>query len=218
MKTTKCSVCNEDFPSRNKLFQHLESSGHGSRVSSVVKVASQFDGVDDINDSKQQPQLSKGNDAYYEYYRRQKICNTDNDEVWKEAYHKLRTPLPITYRIHESNPLSKFSVDLLSLMDKNEGEGNESQLNDWSFTKSNNKDDTSIPKLRMTITSNVHRSNKRSKDDLDKDKFSSVLHALQELGSIHRQELVSAIPPLVLWSAGSTSGDSGPIVADMCAA
>jgi len=214
MKTTKCSVCNEDFPSRNKLFQHLESSGHGSRVSTVIKDTSQID-VDD-NNSKQQPQLSKGNDAYYEYYRRQKICNTDDDEVWKEAYHKLRTPLPITYRIHESSPLSAFSVDLLSLMDKNESEGHESQLKDWSFTKSD-KDDT-IPKLRMTITSNVHRSNKRSKDDVDKDTFSSVLHALQELGCVHRQELVSAIPPLVLWSVGSTSGDSGPIVADMCAA
>ena len=108
MKTTKCSVCNEDFPSRNKLFQHLESSGHGSRVSSIVKDTSQIDGDDD---NSKQPQLSKGNDAYYEYYRRQKICNTDNDEVWKEAYHKLRTPLPITYRIHSSNPLSAFSVD-----------------------------------------------------------------------------------------------------------
>jgi len=217
MKTTKCSVCNTDFPSRNKLFQHLESSGHGSRVSSVVKDTSQIDGNDD---NSKQPQLSNGNDAYYEYYRRQKICNEDNDdEVWKEAYHKLRTPLPITYRIHESNRLSTFSVDLLSLMDKNEGDGNESQLKDWSFTKSKNEeDDTSIPKLRMTITSNVHRSNKRSKDNVDKDTFSSVLHALQELGSIHRQELVSAIPPLVLWSVGSSSGDSGPIVADMCAA
>jgi len=195
----------------------LESSGHGSRESSVVKDTSQI-GDDDINDFKQ-PQLSKGNDSYYEYYRRQKICNEDNDdEVWKEAYHKLRTPLPITYRIHESNPLSTFSVDLLSLMDKNESDGHESQLNEWSFTKSNNEDDKSIPKLRMTITSNVHRSNKRNKDDVDKDTFSSVLHALQELGSIHRQELVSAIPPFVLWSAGSTSADSGPIVADMCAA
>lgn len=218
MKTTKCSVCNTDFPSRNKLFQHLESSGHGSRESSVVKDTSQIDGDDD---NSKQPQLSKGNDAYYEYYRRQKICNEDNDDkVWKEAYYKLRTPLPITYRIHESNPLSTFSVDLLSLMDKNEGDGNESQLTDWSFANNESmvKEDDNIPKLRMTITSNVHRSNKRSKDDVDKDKFSSVLHALQELGSIHRQELVSAIPPLVLWSAGSSSGESGPIVADMCAA
>ena len=215
MKTTKCSVCNEDFPSRNKLFQHLESSGHGSRESSLAKDTSQIDGDDDSN--SKQPQLSKGNDAYYEYYRRQKIC--EDDEVWKEAYHKLRTPLPITYRVHESNPLSKFSVDLLSLMDKNENDGNESsQLKEWSFTDNkSDKDDSTIPKLRMTITSNVHRSNKRNKDDINKDTFSSVLHALQELGSIHRQELVSAIPPLVLWSAGS-SGDSGPIVADMCAA
>ena len=195
----------------------MESSGHGSRVSSVVKDTSHIDGDDDINNSKQ-PQLSKGNDAYYEYYRRQKICNTDNDEVWKEAYQKLRTALPITYRIHESNPLSEFSVDLLSLMDKNENDGHASQLKDWSFTKSNNEDDDTIPKLRMTITSNVHRSTKRSKDDVDKDTFSSVLHSLQELGALHRQELVSAIPPLVLWSAGLSCGDSGPIVADMCAA
>ena len=36
MKTTQCSVCNEDFPSRNKLFKHLEESGHGISASTVV--------------------------------------------------------------------------------------------------------------------------------------------------------------------------------------
>ena len=41
----------------------------------------------------------------------------EETSLWNESYQKLRTSLPITYRIHESNPLSAFSVKLLSLID-----------------------------------------------------------------------------------------------------
>ena len=41
----------------------------------------------------------------------------EETSLWNESYQKLRTSLPITYRIHESNPLSAFIVKLLSLID-----------------------------------------------------------------------------------------------------
>ena len=109
----------------------MEESGHGISVSTVVGDQNNIKNEELDNNanhddkqkqaSQQQQLLSKGNDAYYEYYRRQNICNNNKEEetsLWNEAYQKLRTSLPITYRIHESNPLSAFSVKLLSLIDQ----------------------------------------------------------------------------------------------------
>ena len=134
--------------------------------------------------STNRPHLSKGNDAYYEYYLRQKIISSDdddddddskNEQVWKEAYHKLRTPLPITYRVHQSHPLAEFSTRLLSsLIDENNNSNNDcnvlsssdSQFKEWSFN--NDDDDTAAAKSTskntntpnqfplMIITSSVH--------------------------------------------------------------
>ena len=219
MKTTRCTACEKDFPSRNQLFKHLKDSGHGAAVG-----GEQTQKVEEVeDDTTKQPHLSKGNDAYYEYYLRQKICS--NEEEWKGAYHKLRTPLPITYRVHQSHPLAEFSAQLLSLMDKNnngDGDSSGQLFKEWSFTDNANST-KHLP--RMVITSNVHcskSSSKRRKDNGESDGISPVLHALQELGTIFRQELVSAMPPLVLFDAaasGSKGGDSSSLViADMCAA
>ena len=200
----------------------MEESGHGVAVSTVVGDQNNIknEEVDKDNNannkddnqkqaSQQQQLLSKGNDAYYEYYRRQNICHNNNNNyeeetLWNEAYQKLRTSLPITYRIHESNPLSAFSVKLLSLIENDTDDDDERQLlEEWSFNddaESNDKDKDNIPTLRMRIASNVHRSSNKSKkrsnnnittnkEEEDND-YSSLLHALQELGAIHRQELV----------------------------
>lgn len=235
MKTAKCTECNQDFPSRNQLFKHLEDSGHGASLSagnekdndSSHHKVQEVDATDGISSSSNndisKPQLSKGNNAYYEYYLRQKIFNSyedgvaKNEQAWKEAYHRLRTPLPISYRIHESNAISGFSVQLLELVEKvEEGsisasrsgnsaleeetttveEKKQKMFQKWSFNTENEEDcDSTIPKLRMTITPQVHHrnkssSNRNSKEDKQSDVYSPILHALQELGSIHRQELV----------------------------
>ena len=199
----------------------MEESGHGISASTAVgdqnnikneEVDNNANNKDDkqkqASQQQQQLLLSKGNDAYYEYYRRQNICNNNKEEetsLWNEAYQKLRTSLPITYRIHESNPLSAFSVKLLSLIDTNDADDDDERqlLEEWSFNddaESNDKDKDNIPTLRMRIASNVHRSSNKSKkrsnnnittnkEEEDND-YSSLLHALQELGAIHRQELV----------------------------
>jgi len=240
MKTTMCIACGQDFASRNKLFKHLNDSGHGVASRNDKGGDINKEGDDDADDGSDtnRPQLSKGNDAYYEYYLRQKIC--ENEQAWKEAYHELRRPLPVAYRIHESSSISEFSAQLLALIEKRELGGvkdedklispetmpvaeNQKIFQQWSFNMEN-KD--SVPKLRMTITPHFHhrskssRNNKSGQDD-QSDMYSPILHALQELGAIHRQELVSAIPPLVLWAACSkeeTGINDGLIVADLCAA
>ena len=80
----------------------MEESGHG-----VVYANHDYTQKQQQALHKQQQQLlSKGNDAYYEYYRRQNICNNNNNHeeeetsLWNESYQKLRTSLPITYRIY----------------------------------------------------------------------------------------------------------------------
>ena len=138
----------------------MEESGHGISVSTVgdqnniksQEVDNNANHKDDKQQQhtashKQQQLLSKGNDAYYEYYSRQNICNNNNNNnnnneeeetsLWNEAYQKLRTSLPITYRIHESNPLSAFSVKLLSLIDNDNDDTDDDDdrqfLREWSF-------------------------------------------------------------------------------------
>ena len=105
--------------------------------------------------------------------------------------------------IHESNPLSAFSVKLLSLIDNDNDDTDDDDdrqlLREWSFNDVESSDNDNIPTLRMRIASNVHRSGNKSKrsnnnnttNKVEEDNdYSSVLHALQELGAIHRQELV----------------------------
>ena len=263
MKTTKCTVCEEDFPSRNKLFEHLKESGHGGGKEKHKQNNTDLTMIkeDEVTStSTNRPHLSKGNDAYYEYYLRQKImvCSTNdddddddskNEQMWKEAYHKLRTPLPITYRVHQSHPLAELSARLLSsLIDENNNSNDcnvlssasGSQFKEWSFR--NDDDDAAAAKStstntpnqfpRMIITSSVHRSSNSSKRSKDSDERSSIINdispvlpALQELGAIHRQELVSAIPPFVLFETATTAAAANAnaskgelVIADMCAA
>ncbi|KAL9179824.1 hypothetical protein ACHAXT_007794 [Thalassiosira profunda] len=218
VKAAQCATCGADFPSRTKLFRHLNESGHGATGKDASADTSHAggdasydhaDGTGGRNCNSNEPQLlAKGNEAYCEYYRRQRICNTN--EEWSDAYDRLRRPLPISYRIHESSPLSVFAAELLALVGKRSGD-EQSIFRKWSF---GTEDDASIPMLRMTVTNRFHRRSK------NRDDVSSILHALQELGAVHRQELVSAIPPLVLWAASNRKEchNDAPIIADMCAA
>lgn len=279
MKSNKCATCDQEFPSRNKLFQHLKDSGHGvtgedKKDDAATGVDAKADGSIKTEDGKS---ASKGNEAFYEYYLRQNICGTGEcgEKKWKDAYKLLCTPLPISYRIQESSWMgSDFCADFLdaienNLFDKNceGGENNGHGMDETNVTNNNNDDnekkniyhwslasddipvqtnttpsDTKpcssnpLPKIRMAIIPHHHnrennngqsKRNSSSKDDKN-NTYLSIIHALQELGAIHRQELVSAIPPLVLWSASSLSnkekegehkeGGGGVIIADMCAA
>lgn len=234
-KSAACTVCNQSFPSRTKLFHHLKESGHGD-----LDKSDDYKGVDggvgeDAGDvTHQSPSVIKGNDAYYAYYLRQNICNriggsisgdvTTGEDAWKHAYDKLRTPLPVSYRIQESSWMGRdFCADFLDLIETTR---DSESVQHWGF----NADDVDVyesigtlPKIQMTIIPRKHKSSTSN----EKSKLhSSILHGLQELGAIQRQELVSAIPTLVLWSANSsrktTDGKESknlPVtVADMCAA
>lgn len=224
MKSTKCCVCNQDFPSRNQLFVHLKASGHGGSLEERQGDggATGQGGGNDDGAAAVGSRLSGGNDAYYEYYLRQKIC--DGERAWDDAYERLRSPLPVTYRVQESSWIGEFSAQLLTRMgndkdgssSKKKGEtmgeadadyadvsgGNQRRsgiFDEWSigFGGSFGGDASDTPKLRVAVTTQYHRSNKSKKQDkgagvgsTDENEQSSVLHALQELGGIHRQELV----------------------------
>ena len=86
---------------------------------------------------------------------------------------------------------SRLKVRVGKFLKTDDDDESSSQLfKEWSFTD-NAKTTKHLP--RMVITSNVHcskSSSKRSKDNGEIDGISPVLHALQELGAIHRQELV----------------------------
>jgi 16S rRNA C967 or C1407 C5-methylase (RsmB/RsmF family) len=204
-KVMDCATCGQSFPSRSKLFSHLRELGHGVQTSDDNNCAAN-------NESTQE---ERGNRAYYKYYLHQKIINTEdtdaaNEQLWKEVYDNLRTPLPITYRIQESSWVgSDFSANLLALVAKDE-------LHSWTMGGEDGQ-----PKIRITMTKDCHNFNKSRSENSNRDKkLSSLMHALQELGATHRQELVSAIPPLVLWYLGSYDEEHKKefILADLCAA
>ncbi|KAL7531610.1 hypothetical protein ACHAWF_003849, partial [Thalassiosira exigua] len=278
MKPTACLTCGAAFPSRNRLFRHLTESGHGAGDGSGGRRRGRGrddDGDDgeadaeaDASDADGGTPPSEGNDAYYEYYLRQRICSADaagrtSEEAWDDAYRRLRAPLPASYRLHASSPLAAFAARLLARWEGSDEEGASSEgfgaeggdgdgdgdgdapapaadekarpkgsFRRWSF---GTDDDASIPQLRMTVAPRARRRRRkgdRGEDD-ESDARAPILHALQELGAVQRQELSSsaashrsplaapseecivrarpddgtrarsAIPPLVLWANGS---------------
>ncbi len=207
-KVFDCATCGQSFSSRNQLFKHLKEVGHGVQTSDdKSKSASDKSNKTSIKE--------RGNEAYYKYYLQQKIINTEdsddeNEQLWNDIYKNLRSPLPITYRIQESSWVgSDFSAKLLSLVAKDE-------LQSWTMGG-----DDGAPKIRITMTKECHHFNKSRNENSNRDsKLSSLLHALQELGATYRQELVSAIPPLVLWSCSGSNEkeERKAFIADLCAA
>lgn len=93
-----CATCGGVFPSRNKLYRHLEESGHGKEGS-----ATKGDG---------QPVQCVDNEAFAEYYRRQKVCA--DDAMWQLAYERFQQPLPIAVRCSLSAPAGRFCAELLA--------------------------------------------------------------------------------------------------------
>jgi len=206
-KVMDCATCGQSFSSRNQLFKHLKELGHG-----VQTVDGNNNSAADNADKASITE--RGNEAYYKYYLQQKVINTEdtdaaNEQLWKDVYDNLRSPLPITYRIQESSWVGgDFSANLLSLVAKDE-------LQNWSMGG-----EDGAPKIRITMTKECHHFNRSRNENSNRDnKLSSILHALQELGATYRQELVSAIPPLVLWSCGSNEKDERKeFIVDLCAA
>ena len=198
----ECASCGQLFSSRNRLFKHLKELGHERQTSAA----------NNAGGKSKYEKTAKGSQAYFEYYLRQKIINIEHDDaknekLWKEVYENLCTPLPITYRIQESSWIGNdFSSKLLTLVARD-------KIHNWTI----NGDDGE-PLLRMYMTNDRHQFNKSRNDKGNRDKqLSSLLHALQELGATHRQELVSAIPALALWSCDSEKKEP-VIIADLCAA
>ena len=193
----KCSVCGEEFPSRNKLFKHLESSGHAAAAPGRC--------------TKKAPEErnSKGNDVYYQYYLEQFGDKTR----WDAVYSRLKTPLPVTMRLHNSTSIgSDFVVELLS-RDVDAGL-------EWTVFRppTSSTGDASAPVVRVATAVRARRS--KHGGGRHHEGSSGLFHALQELGALHRQEVVSALPPLILWEMlGSAREGPEPVVmADMCSA
>ncbi len=208
-KVLDCATCGQSFSSRNQLFKHLKELGHG------VQTADDKSNSTSSDKSNKTSIKERGNEAYYKYYLQQKIINTEdsdaaNEQLWNDVYKNLRSPLPITYRIQESSWVGgDFSSNLLTLVAKDE-------LQSWNMGG-----DDGAPKIRITMTKECHHFNKSRNESRNRDsKLSSLLHALQELGATYRQELVSAIPPLVLWSCSGSNEkeERKAFIADLCAA
>src|SRR6056300_1354835 len=102
-KAMDCATCGQSFPSRNQLFKHLKELGHG------VQLQPSGGNHNSTTDNSNKASIKeRGNEAYYKYYLQQKIINTAdtdaaNEQLWKDIYDNLRSPLPITYRIQESS-------------------------------------------------------------------------------------------------------------------
>ena len=196
MNSKKCSVCGEEFPSRNKLFKHLDKSGHGgpARGSRCIEKAPEL--------------LSEGNEVYYQYYLAQFGNNT-----WDSVYSRLRTPLPVTMRLHNSSSIgSAFVVELLS-RDVDAGL-------EWTvFRPPKGTGDASASSSSAPVKIATAVEARRSKRGGGRHGGSGLYHALQELGALHRQEVVSALPPLILWTMlGAGEGPEPVVMADMCSA
>ena len=156
-----CATCGEGFPSRNQLFKHLERTGHGVEGSSKPSTAAPA------------PTLVLENEAFDEYYRRQRICSED---AWQAAYVRFQQPLPIAVRISRSSPAGGFCAALLA-------QHIDMEPVSWC-------EDAFIVRLRT----------KRFGDSGSKKSPTGavLLAAAQECGAVQRQELVSCLPPLLL--------------------
>ena len=93
-----CATCSGVFPSRNKLYRHLEESGHGKEGSATKGDGAAVQCVD--------------NAAFAEYYRRQRVCA--DDTAWQLAYERFQQPLPIAVRCSLSAPAGRFCAELLA--------------------------------------------------------------------------------------------------------
>jgi 16S rRNA C967 or C1407 C5-methylase (RsmB/RsmF family) len=169
-KTFICATCSGSFPSRNKLYRHLEESGHG-----VEGTAKPGDGG--------ASSVCVDNAAFEEYYRRQRVCA--DDAAWAAAYERFQQPLPIAVRCSLSHPAGRFCAALLAQLTRLEPVR-------WC-------DGAFIVDLRRTGSGPSTGG-------------AIVLAAAQEIGALHRQEIVSCLPPLLL--------DAQPehVIADLCAA
>ncbi|EJK74945.1 hypothetical protein THAOC_03349 [Thalassiosira oceanica] len=114
-------------------------------------------------------------------------------------------------RLHNSSSIgSAFVVELLS-RDVDAGL-------EWTVLRPPASTGDASASAPVKIATAVHA--RRSKHGGGRHEDSGLFHALQELGALHRQEVVSALPPLILWTMlGSARGGPEPVVmADMCSA
>ena len=147
-----CGLCGSSFDSRNKLHQHLQESGHST--AGHTRDASTETGVH--------------NDAFDEYYRRQRICGSD--EAWAAALERFKKPLPMCVRVSLSSPSGGFCAALLA-----------------RFAPA-------TPTILQSRTFQAFTLDLTNADPL----AAPLLAAAQECGSLQRQELVSCLPPILL--------------------
>eukprot|EP01047_Picozoa_sp_COSAG01_P042289 COSAG01_NODE_3686_length_5796_cov_13.667720_2_plen_482_part_00 len=167
----RCSLCQQCFSSRNKLFKHLDESGHRAQQSAVVS-----------NGAEKTQAAPPGNPAYDQYYRRQAIAPPSE---WEAAYDRFREPLPLVVRTSLSAPAGRFCAALL---------GRYVQLRpvQWcpgAFTVAN---------LTRSGKQQQARGGEGEAGTARVISGAVLLAACQECGAVQRQELVSCLPPLLL--------------------
>ena len=120
--------------------------------------------------------------------------------------------------IHESNPLSAFSVKLLSLIDNDNDDTDDDDdrqlLREWSFNDVESSDNDNIPTLRMRIASNVHRSGNKSKRSNNNNTTNKVEED-NDYSSVYYMHCKSWVPSIVRSWSGELSSCSTFLWLDM---
>ena len=99
-----CVVCNAVFASRNKLYKHLQESGHTSEAAARASQPMAAGGAD--HDRLDNP-------SFHSYYLQQRICH--QPQQWQTAYDQFKRELPLAVRVSFASPAGSFLAALLAL-------------------------------------------------------------------------------------------------------
>ena len=213
-----CDICEAKFPSRNKLFQHLRQDhtdefvgeeenekGDQCQLSLLSPITMPMMSASDRTAASlaARHQFCR-NDAHEKYYEEQLKVNGGvfkSLQEWQTALECFRTPLPIAFRISQDLGMDDVRrVFLQRLLDLTRREHYLTHCPSLSPTFAQV---AAVPIRQWTPESQ------------------QALIDAQEVGAVHRQEVCSMIPPLLVMQKLSLFGNPpshGWNILDLCAA
>ena len=214
-----CKFCDESFPSRNKLFDHLRQQHsdldkdgrlHRGSGDSGGSYTGQISGRQrTLNQLEDRSRLK--NLDWRAYYERQCTETTNNDVLHRNDLDKMeevfRTPLPVSFRISKSSNMRsddarQIYVDYLHDVSRNSDGSNNSS----TYIRPSPFFDPSTVQVAVVPIREWNEEAKR------------VLSDAQDVGAIHRQECSSLVPVSLLLSTFNNENNDRINVLDLCAA
>eukprot|EP00978_Attheya_sp_CCMP212_P035639 scaffold156315_cov41-Attheya_sp.AAC.1 len=239
---TTCLACGTNFSSRTRLFRHLQETGHGTQAAAAGAVDVHVDrpaataSTDDVEPTVSTHLLRRTSESFERFYQLQALCSAplhrrvrtrsgstpnkeEEDAAWTAVLHRFDTALPIAARVSSSSAVGGLCHALVRAVSGDAGKshilGNNNDVDDKG-----DDDKPTSPKSRFIVF---------PKNGLDQ-RTGRLLAASQELGALIRQELCSALPPLLLMDllqpTTTTTANNNKnmttthptVLADMCAA